>query len=504
MATPRRSAAICAKTGFLPLTVRRGSRDHRDLPGELDAHAAPLPAARGHRLRGTKGADLDVGRDTDAEQPPGLSRGVAFGLQLVPLGERLGLGERALVVAAVEVETRRGPERKFARLREILQAQLDRIELQLEGDQIHHPLDEICSLWSSGTAVGVGGHLVRVDACDVHPHGLEFVAARQHQAGQRRDGRREQLQVRAEIGNRRRLDREKRPVVLHGHFVVANLIAAMGGRRGVVAARFNPLDRRAQAHREMRTERFFGVHVQLRSEPAANLRGDDPHLVFGDVDHAGQKRPKEMRHLRGRPERQVTFALVIGRHAAPRLDRHGRQPLVDDALLDDAVGLLEAPFHVAIRQRPREGHVGSEIGVRQRRSTGDGLFGISHRWQRLVVDLDQLGCVLRNVPIVRHDDGHGMADEIDAVAREDRVLRRLQVVHARRARHGAAAVVHVGSDEHGDHAGDGSGGVGLDRRDAGVSIGAAQDDRMQHAGQPDVVGVGRDALDEARIFETLQ
>ncbi len=80
-------------------------------------------------------------------------------------------------------------------------------------------------------------------------------------------------------------------VALDGHFIVANLVPAVNGRRRVLAARFHPLDRRAEPHRQMTAERFLGIDVQLRAKPAPDFWNDNPQLVLGDGDHARQERP---------------------------------------------------------------------------------------------------------------------------------------------------------------------------------------------------------------------
>ena len=121
----------------------------------------------------------------------------------------------------------------------MLQAQLEAIDLHLARDDVHQPLDEIRRFGTSRAAVGVGRHLVRVHADDVERDRRDLVAAGEHETRERRDRRREQLEVRAEVRNRVRLQPENRAVVLHGDLVLADLIASVDGRRRVLAP---PLD----------------------------------------------------------------------------------------------------------------------------------------------------------------------------------------------------------------------------------------------------------------------
>ena len=67
------------------------------------------------------------------------------------------------------------------------------------------------------------------------------------------------------------------------------------------------------------------------------------------------------------------------------------------------------------------------------------LLGIGDGGQWLVVDFDQIGGVARDVAVGGHHDGHRMADEIDAILRQDVVMRHAQAGQRSAARHRADA-----------------------------------------------------------------
>ena len=386
----------------------------------------------------------------------------------------------------------------------MFQPEVEAIDLQLVRHDVHQPFDQVRRFGSAGAAVRVGRHLVRVDADDLEPDRRNLVAAREHEARERRHGRREQLQVRAKIGNRRRLQAEDSAVVLHRHFVVTDLIAAMNRGGGVLAARLDPLHWRAQAHREMRAQRLFGVHVQLRAEPAADFRRHDAQLRFGDAEHVRQQRPQQMRDLRRRPQRQRPFAAVVGRDDGARLDRHRRQPLMIETVLDDPVGVPERRVDVAAAVHDmRERDVGAHVRMRQRRSALQRFHGVDDGRQRVVVDLDGVDRVAGDVRVGRDRDGDGVTDEVDAIAGEHGVARRFQIGDGCRARHRAARIVDVGAGEDRDDARNGFRGRRLDAADARVRVRTAQDARVQQTGEPEIVGVGAEPLDEARILDAL-
>ena len=345
---------------------------------------------------------------------------------------------------------------------------------------------------------------MRIDADDVDLDGGNAVAAAQHEARQRRDRRRQQLTVGAEIRNRARLEAENRPVVLHRHFVLADLVPPVDRARGVFATRFDPLHGRVQPHREVAAERLLRIDVQLRAKAAADLRRDNPQLVLGHADHGRQERPQQVRDLRRRPQRERPFAGMVRGHHGPRLDRHGRETLVVQAVLDHAVRPPEGIVDVAAAQdRLREGDVGTQLRMRERRAFPGRCLRVGHDRQRIVVDVDGVDGVACDVRIGGNRDGHRVAREIDPVVGEHGVRRRLEIRNRRRTGHEPARVVDVGAGEHGDDSGNRLRGAGIDAHNPRVRVRAAQDARMQHARQPHVVGIGADPLHQPRIFDAL-
>ncbi len=394
-------------------------------------------------------------------------------------------------------------ERELARVRKVPTTNLEAVDAELVGDEVHQPLDEIRRLRPPGAAVRVSRHLVREHADEIHPHGRDLVAAGHDQPGQRRNRWRVELQVRAEVRDRARPHAQNPAVARHRHFVVADLVAAVGCHGRVLSSRLNPLHRRPQPHGQVPAQRLFGVHVQLRPKPAADLGGDDAQPVLRNAEHVGQVRPDEVRHLRGRPDRERLFASVIrGDHRA-RLDRHRREPLVHDALRDDAIRAPERLVDVAALQHVRVADVRTELLMRQRRARRERRLGIDHDRQRVVVHLDRVHCVLCDVRIDGHRHRHGVADEVDALPGQHRVRGCLHVVHRRAARHQAAAAVHVRAGEHADDARERARRGGVDPLDARVGVRTPDERDVQQPGKPHVVRVGGDALNQPRVLDAL-
>ena len=76
----------------------------------------------------------------------------------------------------------------------------------------------------------------------------------------------------------------------------------------------------------------------------------------------------------------------------------------------------------------------------------------------LVIDLDEVGGVGRDVAIGGDDDGHGMADEVDAVLGQQVVVRHAEAGEGRGAGHGAEGLDIVAGED-GDDAGVVEGGL---------------------------------------------
>src|SRR4029434_7647385 len=59
--------------GFLSLAVWRSASEYCNFAGRLYAHGGAFPTTCGHGLRWTKSTNLDVSRNTDADQTSGFA-----------------------------------------------------------------------------------------------------------------------------------------------------------------------------------------------------------------------------------------------------------------------------------------------------------------------------------------------------------------------------------------------------------------------------------------------
>ena len=167
--------------------------------------------------------------------------------------------------------------------------------------------------------------------------------------------------------------------------------------------------------------------------------------------------------------------------------------------LDDAVGpgdrvLPAAPLVDALPDEVRAG-----VGVQYRRLGVTRLTGVGDHRQRLVVDLDELGGVARELARLGHDDGDGVADEADASDGERVVLDR-RGGRRRQLEEGVCEGRHLVAGEGAVDARQGKGGGDVDRADDRVGIGRAHEVRVAHVVATDVVDEGALTLEQPPVL----
>jgi hypothetical protein len=142
------------------------------------------------------------------------------------------------------------------------------------------------------------------------------------------------------------------------------------------------------------------------------------------------------------------------------------------------------------------------VPARSSRSTGrpgfQRLERVDDDGQFLVIDLDQFDGIGGDVAVGRHDEGDLLPLEQHLAVGQHHLLVTRQRGHPVQAQR-----CQVGGGQHGDHARQRLGGIGVDRLDAGMGIGAADEIAEQHALHLDVVDVVALALREPHVLDPL-
>jgi len=141
------------------------------------------------------------------------------------------------------------------------------------------------------------------------------------------------------------------------------------------------------------------------------------------AENAGHEAAQEVGDLGGGVERERLLAGPPFGDDAAGFERTGDEALAGDALFDHDLGVAESLGSVAAFLVEGEGNVVGPFGMYGGGAGGEGLFGVGDGGQGLVIDLDEIGGVGRDVAVGGDDDGHGMSDEVDAVAGQQVVVR---------------------------------------------------------------------------------
>ena len=302
------------------------------------------------------------------------------------------------------------------------------------------------------------------------------------------------------VGQRRRPQGQDPPVPGGGDLAVHVVVAGEPRRHQVLRAVLDPFHRYPGDDRADHGADVAGIDGDLVAEAATDVGRDDLDLVLRQPGHDGVDGAVGVGRLAGDPARQLPGHLVHVGHGAARLHRRRVRPGVEELRAgDDDVGPAE--HRVAgggVARLPVEDVVvglAVDVGADDGRVGVERLPGVDHRREELVVDGDQLEGVAGGVAVLGHHEGHLLALEADLVGGQHR----LHV--ARHRRHpGQVEGLQRGAGDHRLDLGVGLGGRRVDRHDAGVGVGAAQDGAVEHAGQGDVVEVAALAPQEAGVL----
>ena len=139
-----------------------------------------------------------------------------------------------------------------------------------------------------------------------------------------------------------------------------------------------------------------------------------------------------------------------------------------------------------------------EIVAQHRRVGGHRLVRIDERRQRLVLDLDEIDRVGGDVAVLGHDEGDLLALEQHLLVGQYRLHVAGQCRHAMQLER-----LQIGGGQHRLDARQLERCLLVDRFDAGVAIGRADEIAEQHAGQFEIVDIIALALGEADVLDAL-
>ena len=345
------------------------------------------------------------------------------------------------------------------------------------------------------------------DGLAVELVGRELVDRVVHPGAEHGDPSAEERHVGAEVGEE--LDLEP------GHGAVLGgrqrqrlpLVAAVVARHHRLRAGLGELAGLPEPAGDGEGGELLGRRLELATETAADVGGDDADLGLGDARRRGHEEPEDVGDLRGRPDDDLLAGRVDD--GGPRLHERGHEPLLAVLALDDDAVLArlgDGCVDVATRaggggvELPEGGAVGAQVGVHEHLVLHR-LSSVEHGRELVVVDVDELGGVAGCRRGAGGHDGDDLAGARDAVDGHGEVGGGLLLVVQRPGvGDGALAVLEVGAGEDADDAGGRPRRARVDVRDGRVGERAAHHGEVQHPGELDVVGPPGAAGEEALVL----
>ena len=486
----------------LPLAL--GAEQHGRGPARIEPDFGVLET----RPRGA----LDRVGKPEPEEAAALRRRFAPRAEAGVVGGGERLGHVRGVIAGVVDPAERVLVRHCRGRNQVPAPQLRRVMPQFARGIVDETLDHVRRLGAPVAAVGrrrarvgQGAEHVRMrDRDRVHAGERADVAEGTEQVALRGD-------VGADVRRRPHAQAEELAVRVERELGLADPVARMLVGENRLAPLARPLHRPAELLRRPQDEAVLHVGPALRAEAAADVAGDDADRGLGDAEDVDREHVAHpVRVLEVGIERVAILARVVIAERPARFDEL-RVHAGDD---------VAPPYDM---RRAREGgigrrpvahleHVGDVVGafVPDGRAAGVGCRGRrGDRGQRIVVDRDQFGGVLRLRGGLGDDQRDRVADVAHAAAREAGVRRRehRRAVgafalkrHRRRAETVRGDVV-AGEDR--KHAGRCDRSYGIDGADRRMRVRRAQDVGVRLAGQVHVVDEASLAAEEARVLEPL-
>ena len=322
----------------------------------------------------------------------------------------------------------------------------------------------------------------------------------------------------ADISDELGPEREEAPVPVERELGARYLIARLVVRHERLGTVAGPLDRPPHALRRPAAEDELGIEHVARSEPAADVPGNDAHAVRRHAEHAREHALVPVHPLPAGKQRQPAVFLVPDPDRGPRLHLAVDDPVVEEGAADDM-------------RRARERLVGgrgiAELRIERqvpgtavpdlRRVRQDRLPRVSDRRQRIIGRFDEVGGIAARLAALGNDDGDDLADMPDPVP-DDRRLRgveRLAAIEIGESRSvpvdGAPRVGSVGdaaetvvgvvrARQDGGHARRPQRPADIDAEKAGMGVRTSHHDCEVFALERDIVRIGSAARQQARIL----
>src|SRR6185437_11534756 len=285
--------------------------------------------------------------------------------------------------------------------------------------------------------IGTGRRLAGGDAADDTEVRSDLVGARQetHDLDRLQGAGPGIDRIGTDVADHIRLQRGRNTIGIESHFGVDDLGEGLAAAADILQTIRRPFERAAKLARGDADQQFLGIERTLRAEASADIGRDHAQAVAGKAERLGNRVADDTGNVRRRVKRDGVAALFVFRRIAPRL--HRKRRLADHfktSTYPDRSG-LQIAGDVALPELARDQDVRARLFVQQRSVGSDGEFGANYRMKRLVVDLDQVERILREISRGGDDGDNGLADVANLAGGERQDRRRVIIGHPREWNH---------------------------------------------------------------------
>ncbi len=257
-------------------------------------------------------------------------------------------------------------------------------------------------------------------------------------------------------------------------------------------------DRPLEQLRQRRRRHLVGIDVHLDAERAADVLGDDAHLVLFETEVLGEQVLRHVRRLRALIDGQALLARIPVGDDGARLVGDAGVAAEHERRLDHRVGVGKALVGIADVERALERQIVAELGMDHRRFRVERRFRIGHRGERLVIDANQRAGILGFGARAGDDRAHRFALPAGALDGDGVLRRRFDAFemgeHADPRRDDLGE---LGAGDDRDDAGRFFRCRGCDAFDARMRVRRTHEGDMRHARQHDVGDILAAALASA-------
>src|SRR5256714_4799382 len=477
--------------------MRRDARVHHDGPCLLDANTCALKGPERSGAFGTKTTNLYVGAQANTHQFAFRTSLGLLGPQVLVVNQCHGLFESGSIRAAIISGAGRELVWKRLRFNEIGEAYLCRVFAQFAGYKVHRMLYQVRRLWTTGTAIRIGGRFVGKDEIESGIRMGNVITAIDHgQCKGQGDDIGEELEIGTEVGND--VDLQPRHLAIPGgsDLDVVDLTVPVNGGRETLVAALNPFYRTARLHSSKGDQGLFGINILFAAKATPHFGSNHAQLVLEEPQLFGQIVAQHVWQLCRTPHRQCLIGLAeLGHHTAC-LHWRRNEALIDQASLHDdpplGDGLREDLVYLISRWMLREGQIGAEFLIEHRCARLHRLLNINGRGEWLVVNIDQLESIVGYIGVLRDNDGNRIAKEAH-LALSQWATPPHAFLDVGRKEHAHRHITNLTFEVLGSVDGHDAGTVAcrlrLDARDACMPVRTAENGHMEHPNQFDIINI---------------